>query len=208
MNTSISICLKSDFKVFEKISDNKFKLCWGKEDLGDDYCSYASGVYTGPIESLTPNVLEREIANSGRDMSCNEYIEFFKYINITNINKVNVLRRTLLKTISKYGESNNVDGFFINNIHIWLDKAIRVGLSLRFQAEKAKGLTDTTLWYNTLQFPLKVDDAINMLYDIELYASACYDNTQKHLAAIQTLQTIEEIKAYDYTTGYPEKLRF
>jgi hypothetical protein len=47
-----------------------------------------------------------------------------------------------------------------------------------------------------------------MLYAIELYASACYDNTQRHLAAIKELQTIEEIESYDYKAGYPEKLRF
>lgn len=47
-----------------------------------------------------------------------------------------------------------------------------------------------------------------MLYAIEIYASACYDNTQYHLSEVSKLETIEEIDAYDYTSGYPEKLQF
>lgn len=47
-----------------------------------------------------------------------------------------------------------------------------------------------------------------MLNAIELYASACYDNTQMHIAYIKSMEDIETIKSYDYTIGYPEKLRF
>ena len=47
-----------------------------------------------------------------------------------------------------------------------------------------------------------------MLYALEVYASACYDRTQAHLAAIDALETIEEIESYDYRVGYPEKLKF
>ena len=47
-----------------------------------------------------------------------------------------------------------------------------------------------------------------MLYSIELYASACYDNTQKHKANIDKLETIEDVEAYDFTTDYPEYLNF
>ncbi len=39
-----------------------------------------------------------------------------------------------------------------------------------------------------------------MLYAIEVYASACYDNTQLHLANVDALQTIEDISVYDYTS--------
>jgi hypothetical protein len=47
-----------------------------------------------------------------------------------------------------------------------------------------------------------------MLNAIELYASACYDNTQAHIANVKALENIESLKNYDYRTGYPEKLRF
>jgi hypothetical protein len=50
--------------------------------------------------------------------------------------------------------------------------------------------------------------AMQMLMAIELYASQCYDNTQRHLAAVDALESKEEIDAYDYRVGYPEKLEF
>lgn len=117
-------------------------------------------------------------------------------------------KRILRRNIEEYDKSSEVNEFSVGGINVWLDKATRAGLLLRFQAEAAQGLVSTSLWYNSMQFPLNVEQAIQMLYAIELYASACYDNTQRHLAAVKGLNTIEEVEAYDYKTGYPEKLRF
>ena len=55
---------------------------------------------------------------------------------------------------------------------------------------------------------LGYEDAINMLFAIEMYASICYDKTQEHLASIDSISSIEEIINYDYKSGYPEKLTF
>lgn len=110
--------------------------------------------------------------------------------------------------IEKYDTSYEVNEFYVSEQPIWLDKATRAGLLLRFQAEQATGIKDTALWYNGMQFSLKVEQAIQMLYAIELYASACYDNTQRHIANIGNLATMEDVQGYDYKAGYPEKLRF
>ena len=117
-------------------------------------------------------------------------------------------RQRKARKIERYDSSSEVNQFYVSEIPVWLDKATRAGLLLRFQAEKAQGLVSTSLWYNGTQFPLNVEQAIQMLYAIELYASACYDNTQRHLAAINELKTIEEIEQYDYKVGYPDKLNF
>ena len=50
--------------------------------------------------------------------------------------------------------------------------------------------------------------ALDMLDGIELYASACYDVTQMHLSKLGEMTTVEEVKNYDYTAFYPEKLSF
>ena len=91
---------------------------------------------------------------------------------------------------------------------MWLDKATRVGLKLRFDAELSVGKTTTILWYEGMSFELELANAIQMLNAIEIYASACYDNTQKHIANVKSMNTIGDVKSYDYRTGYPEKLRF
>ena len=110
--------------------------------------------------------------------------------------------------ITEYDSSDSVNDFSIQGIHLWLDLAKRTGLKLRFEAERAKGQEDTTLWHDGMQFPLKIEDALMMLFAIEVYASACYDNTQLHISNVEKLETIEEVLAYDYETGYPEKLEF
>lgn len=110
--------------------------------------------------------------------------------------------------IEEYDTSTEVDGFYIGETLLWLPLEKRTGLKLRFEAEKASGKTETTLWDNGVQYPLNIETAIQMLYALEVYASMCYDQTQAHLAAIDALTTIEEVEAYDYTTGYPDKLHF
>ena len=126
----------------------------------------------------------------------------------TEAELLDIARRNLRGQIERYDSSSEINVFYVSGIAIWLDKATRAGLLLRFQAEQAQGIEDTTLWYKGMQFPLKVEQAIQMLYAIELYASACYDNTQRHFAALDMLEDEESVKAYDYTTGYPERLRF
>ena len=110
--------------------------------------------------------------------------------------------------ILRYDSSNEVNQFSIQEHGVWLDKATRAGLMLRFQAEQAIGRLTTTLWHEGSMFELPLDSAMQMLLAIEVYASECYDNTQKHIAEVGKLNTKEEIEAYDYRVGYPRQLEF
>ena len=49
---------------------------------------------------------------------------------------------------------------------------------------------------------------MQMLYLLEMYASNCYDNTQRHIANVANLENIEDIENYNYFEGYPDKLHF
>ena len=123
-------------------------------------------------------------------------------------NVLEALRQQVLKYISGYDSSDNVNSFTINGMKYWLDKETRVGLMLRFNAEKQSGKTDTTIWAGNVCVPLAVDKAIQMLYALEVYASSCYDNTARHKANVLALDSADKVMAYDYTTGYPDKLSF
>jgi hypothetical protein len=107
-----------------------------------------------------------------------------------------------------YDSSAEVNGFSIGGVDMWLDKSTRAGLLLRFQAEVALGNEMTALWFGGNEYPLPLAVALQMLYALEVYASQCYDNTQRHLAEVMALSSIEEVEAYDVTKGYPEKLKF
>lgn len=115
------------------------------------------------------------------------------------------------RMIEAYDGSSYVNTFTVGGYPTWLDKATRVGLKMRFEAEKRMGKTETILWQGGMQFRLPLvgeTTALDMLYGIELYASSCYDVTQMHLAKVDVMESVEELKGYDYTSDYPEKLRF
>ena len=110
--------------------------------------------------------------------------------------------------IIAYDDSKAVNDFTIGGVSAWLDKDTRSGLRLRFEAETAVGRTETTLWDKGQSFTLPLPQAQQLLLALELYASECYDNTQRHIGEVQKLDTIEAVEAYDYTIGYPAKLAF
>ena len=113
-----------------------------------------------------------------------------------------------IKEIKRYDVSPEVNGFTINGMHMWLDKATRASLMLRLQAEQTLGKTDTCIWYKEHNFEMPIDKAIEILYQLEVYASECYDTTQRHIVNIQNLNSVEDVKNYDYRTDYPRMLTF
>ena len=121
---------------------------------------------------------------------------------------LNEEKQYIIEEIIRYDSSKEVNEFYIQGIPVWLDKATRAGLMLRFNSELALKKDTTTLWYEGQSFTLPLNTAMQMLYALEVYASECYDNTQLHLANVEKLETLEELKEYDYRVGYPEKLHF
>ena len=113
-----------------------------------------------------------------------------------------------IKEVNSYDKSNEVNQFYIKGIPLWLDREERATLQRRFEVEQKNGITNSTLWKNGVEFPLVIAEAMVMLDALEMYAIQSFDCTQRHLAAINNLATIDAIKSYDYAQGYPEKLRF
>lgn len=148
----------------------------------------------------------KQIINPSEDMILAD--GWVEYIYVELEKTIQDYKNEKLEEIKHYDESSSVNEFYIQGIPVWLDKTTRVGLKLRFESEIAMGKIETSLWYNNIQFPLLLENAIQMLFAIELYASACYDNTHYHMSKVNALENIEEIEKYDYRVGYPEKLKF
>ena len=107
-----------------------------------------------------------------------------------------------------YDASDAVNLFSINNISGWWNKATRVGLMNSINIERETGRSETNIWLNNNLFILSIEKAIDILQQLEIYALACYDTTQRHINAINQLETKEEIEVYNFKTGYPGKLNF
>lgn len=108
--------------------------------------------------------------------------------------------------ITAYDTSSSVNGFMLNGLLVWLDKATRVGLMNSTTIAKAAGQQTTTLWLGGLKLVVDCDKAIQLLSALEMYALECFNVTASHKQAVSELTTIEEVIAYDYRTGYPKML--
>ena len=108
--------------------------------------------------------------------------------------------------ITAYDTSDNVNGFMLNGLLVWLDKATRVGLMNSTTIAKAARQETTTLWLGGLKLVVDCDKAIQLLSALEMYALECFNVTASHKAAVGELRSIEEVEAYDYKAGYPKML--
>lgn len=108
--------------------------------------------------------------------------------------------------ITAYDTSSSVNGFMLNGLLVWLDKATRVGLMNSTTIAKAAGQETTTLWLGGVKLVVDCDKAIQLLSALEMYALECFNVTASHKAAVGELKTIEAVEAYDYKSGYPKML--
>ena len=108
--------------------------------------------------------------------------------------------------IAAYDTSDKVNGFILNGLLVWLDKATRVGLMNSTTIAKAAGKQTTTLWLGGLKLVVDCDKAIQLLSALEMYALDCFNVTASHKQAVSELTTIEEVEAYNYKSGYPKML--
>ena len=108
--------------------------------------------------------------------------------------------------IAAYDTSDKVNGFMLNGLLVWLDKATRVGLMNSTTIAKASGKQTTTLWLGGLKLVVDCNKAIQLLSALEMYALECFNVTASNKQAVSELTTIEEVEAYDYKSGYPKML--
>ncbi len=119
-----------------------------------------------------------------------------------------VVKAEKISEIDNYDKSSNVNGFYLNNVEVWINKDTRIGLMNSTNIHIEKGITETEIWFEGFSFKLPCNIVIQMLQDLEMYAYQCFNTTAKHKAAVNALEDAEQVKTYDYTTGYPEKLYF
>ena len=95
-------------------------------------------------------------------------------------------------------------------LHYWADKTERN--SLKSVIQDCIAMDRETYRLDLREVGVSVDinceKLLSMLSTLEVYAIDCYNKTTDHIYAVNNLTTVEEIEAYDYRVGYPEKLTF
>lgn len=131
-----------------------------------------------------------------------------KEIEISDEELIEQEQTNIIDNIKLYDISDNVNIFYLDNKPMWFDKTMRSCLMLKFQSELAMDIKETSIWFDSEEYKLTPQEAINMIYRIEIYASSCYNTTQNHILNVKKLTNIEDIKRYNFTSNYPEVLYF
>ncbi len=110
--------------------------------------------------------------------------------------------------INGYNNSSEVNSFIMGGKRMWLTLEERQAAKMALDAYEHNGeATMTKMWGGT-EYTLPISTYRDMLARIEQYASECQNATERHLKAVEELETVEAVCDYDYTQGYPEMIDF
>ena len=104
-------------------------------------------------------------------------------------------------------DDSEVNSFSVNGKDMWLDHDVRQQLRISLDALSQAGRETVTKWFDGVEYTYPIDVWYYMLGLVEVYASDALNVTESHKAAINALDDIEDVEAYQFT-GYPEKLSF
>lgn len=118
-------------------------------------------------------------------------------------------REEKITEIDSYDKSKDVEWFIVNGVGMWYDAPKRATIKNLVESSIKEERNTIILWTEEepiIPIEVSCDLALDLLAKLEVYAGDCLANTQKHKAAVNALTSVEEIEAYDYKTGYPDKL--
>lgn len=174
-----------------------------KEKMGDIYL-----IHFDPTEKEGMNAYECfECSVSVADYNAEEVkAEYADWKTKHDAAELAYAIRSKVAEIESYDTSSSVNGFMLNGLLVWLDKATRVGLMNSTTIAKAAGQETTTLWLGDVKLEVDCDKAIQLLSALEMYALECFNVTAAHKKAVNELDNIEAVLTYDYRAGYPKML--
>ena len=123
-------------------------------------------------------------------------------------------KREKIRELMAYDESSEVNNCIIvyqgQELHYWANKTERDSLkgALRDCVALGRDTYRLDLREKGISIFLPCELLLQMLAALEVYAIDCYNKTTDHEFVIKALTALEEVEAYDFKVGYPDKLRF
>lgn len=110
-----------------------------------------------------------------------------------------------LDELDEFDRSDEVNSFILNGESTWITEQRRSGM--KTSLDSAELLGDNMITFNITGKPFEVSiiNAKVMLARIQRYADKSYLATEFHRSAIKELTSVEEVKEYNFKSGYPEK---
>ena len=110
--------------------------------------------------------------------------------------------------ITEYDNSANVNSFIIGGEPMWLNFDQRSRLKASLEAIEAARGDEMTKSFGGKEYTFTTSQWRSMINAVENYASACSNITEQHRDSVNALDSIDDVEAYDYTVGYPQKINF
>ena len=183
--------------IYGRNAHDIYTVLWGDEES----VTVDNGSYEAISSKLSDVVIPNDVIVGVLDG-----IEKASGIELTKEERLNLVKSNMIRLIGQYDTAKAVNSFVLDGKEMWRSKDTRVGLRNSIGGEKDAGRTETTLWYGGVSYVVPIDMALELLSQLELYALTCYHVTESHKAAILAMDSVEDITAYDYKTGYPEKM--
>lgn len=110
--------------------------------------------------------------------------------------------------ITEYDNSANVNSFIIGGEPMWLNFDQRSRLKASLEAIEAAGGDEMTKTFAGKEYTFTTSQWRSMINVVENYAGVCSNITEQHRDSVNAFDDIDNVEAYDYTIGYPQKINF
>lgn len=117
-------------------------------------------------------------------------------------------KERLINEVKNYDKSESVECVYIKGEKTWYNKQERVAIMNLATCYKNTEMNSCVLFVNGSPYTYTCDTLIDMLTQLEIYASECFNATQTNINSIKTLLTLDEVKSFDYISKYPTPLEF
>ena len=115
---------------------------------------------------------------------------------------------TKITEIEYYDVSEEVNGFFLGDNLVWLDKDTRTCLMNTLNSAELIGRDNINIWFSGMYVSLTITEARYMLAELEIYATDCYNVTETHKMQVLAMEDINEVENFDVTLDYPARPSF
>lgn len=185
-----------DYVTMEQVLDTKLH-----SDIGTTFDDYLNNMWV-PLSEDQVKFKEENPSATLREVWQME-------LSPKHIRTVEEAKNEMLHKIEQYDQSDNVNSFLVNNnITAWFTPQERSNYKSSIDAAKLLGMDILSFYINDIMLNVSPINAEQMLAQIQLYADQCFIITKQHKAAVESLQTIEEIDNYNYISNYPDRLNF
>ena len=176
-----------------QLNDNEYKI-------GSTYNDYLNGMFVPLNDDQEYFYKSHKNATIAAIWNCDK--DTLRELTVEDV------RSQKLGELAVYDKSSAVNEFFVNGIGTWFEPAERSNYSSSINSAKLLDMETLTFYIGSVALTVPTAQAEQMLAAVQLYADQCFIVTKQHEAAINSLESIEDINNYNFKTGYPEKLVF